>query len=85
MKKRILSIGLATMSVAMFGILYPEYIFVPGTYEYIMEESLQRKDDIETESYAELSVLLNAKPEQIQVSSKFMEFLAEEGILEWKK
>ena len=35
MKKRVFSIIMATMSVAMFGVLYPEYILLPDTYEYI--------------------------------------------------
>ena len=39
MKKRILSLFMAAMSVAMFGILYPEYILLPDTYEYIAEKS----------------------------------------------
>lgn len=86
MKKRMLSISLAAMSVAMFGVLYPEYILLPDTYEYIIEESLQNEGylPMQDESYADLSKLLQAKPEQIRVSSKLLQYLAEEGIVEWK-
>lgn len=85
MKKRVLSLVMAAMSVAMFGILYPEYILLSDTYEYIIEENLQNTEDAENyQSYADISKLLYAKPEQIQVSSKLLQYLAEEGIIEWK-
>ena len=38
MKKRVLSLVMAAMSVAMFCILYPEYILLPDTYDYIAEK-----------------------------------------------
>lgn len=85
MKKRILSLLMATMSVAMFGILYPEYILLSDTYEYIIEENLQNKEQPwENYGNADLFELLHAKPEQIQVSSKLLQYLAEEGIIEWE-
>lgn len=85
MKKRILSLLMATMSVAMFGILYPEYILLSDTYEYIIEENLQnREQPWENYGNADLFELLHAKPEQIQVSSKLLQYLAEEGIVEWE-
>ena len=85
MKKRVLSLVMAAMSVAMFGILYPEYILLSDTYEYIIEGNLQNMGSSENYWYnADLSELLYAKPEQIQVSSKLLQYLAEEGIIEWK-
>lgn len=85
MKKRILSLLMATMSVAMFSILYPEYILLSDTYEYIIEENLQNKEQPwENYGNADLFELLHAKPEQIQVSSKLLQYLAEEGIIEWE-
>lgn len=85
MKKRMLSLIMAVTSVAMFGVLYPEYILLSDTYEYILEENLQ---DLEnpwnSNGNADLSALLYAGPEQIQVSSKLLQYLAEEGIIEWK-
>lgn len=85
MKKRILSLLMATMSVAMFSILYPEYILLSDTYEYIIEENLQnREQPWENYGNADLFELLHAKPEQIQVSSKLLQYLAEEGIIEWE-
>jgi hypothetical protein len=85
MKKRVLSLLMAAMSVAMFGILYPEYILLSDTYEYIIEENLQKIENPEhCSGNADLSELLYAEPEQIQVSSKLLQYLAEEGIIEWK-
>ena len=85
MKKRVLSLLMAAMSVAMFGILYPEYILLSDTYEYIIEENLQNIGNSENDwCNADLSELLYAKPEQIKVSSKLLQYLAEEGIIEWK-
>lgn len=85
MKKRVLSLLMAAMSVAMFGILYPEYILLSDTYEYIVEENLQNMETPEHyPGNADLSELLYAEPEQIQVSSKLLQYLAEEGIIEWK-
>ena len=85
MKKRVLSLVMAAMSVAMFGILYPEYILLSDTYEYIIEENLQNTEDAEQyPGNVDLSELLYAKPEQIQISSKLLQYLAEEGIIEWK-
>lgn len=85
MKKRILSLVMATMSVAMFGILYPEYILLPDTYDYI-EERGPKKIYItcEGECTEDLSDLLYEKPENIRVSSKVLQILEEEGIVKWK-
>ncbi len=86
MKKQMLSLVMAAMSVAMFGILYPEYILLPDTYDYIAEKS--PKMVYET-CYGETSVedltdLLYEKPENIRVSSKVLQILEEEGIIKWK-
>ena len=54
-------------------------------YEYIIEENLQNIGNSENDwCNADLSELLYAKPEQIKVSSKLLQYLAEEGIIEWK-
>ena len=85
MKKKVLSLSLAAMSVAMFGILYPEYILLPDTYEYIIEEGLTEEIEFLQENpEADLSKLLSAEPEQIRVSSKLLQYLAEEGKIVWK-
>jgi len=86
MKKRMLSLCMASVCVAMFGILYPEYILLPDTYEYIIEENLQ-KEKIQSgqpDFDADLSKLLQAKPEEIRISSKFLQYIAEEGNVIWK-
>lgn len=84
MKKRVLSLLMAAMSVAMFGILYPEYILLPDTYEYISEKSSQEEAFYGEEQMADISKLLYAEPEQIRVSSKLLRYLAEEGRVLWK-
>jgi len=85
MKKRVFSLSLAAMSVAMFGILYPEYILLPDTYEYIIEEGLSEEIEfLQDASETDLSELLSANPEQIRVSSKLLQYLAEEGKIVWK-
>lgn len=85
MKKRVFSLSLAAMSVAMFGILYPEYILLPDTYEYIIEEGLSEEIEfLQGASETDLSELLSANPEQIRVSSKLLQYLAEEGKIIWK-
>ena len=85
MKKRVFSLSLAAMSVAMFGILYPEYIQLPDTYEYIIEEGLTEEIEFfQGASETDLSELLSANPEQIQVSSKLLQYSAEEGKIVWK-
>ena len=86
MKKRVLSLCMAAMSVAMFGILYPEYILLPDTYEYIIEADPGIAWEVLTTEGNEmdLSELLQAEPEQICVSSKLLQYLAEEGKIVWK-
>lgn len=86
MKKRMLSIFMAVMSIAMFGILYPEYILLPDTYDYIAEKSPKTVCKIchEKTDMKDLTDLLYEKPENIRVSSKVLQILEEEGIIEWK-
>lgn len=87
MMKRKLSVLLAAMSVAMFCVLYPEYILLPDTYEYIAEEELRISGECavpRTPGTAELTDLLYAKPDRIRVSSKILQILKEEGKKLWK-
>lgn len=86
MKKRMLSIIMAAMSVAMFGVLYPEYILLPDTYEYIAENSPKPERETSDDGFAieGLTELLYEKPENIRVSSKVLQMLEEEGIVRWK-
>lgn len=86
MKKRMLSLIMAAMSVAMFGILYPEYILLPDTYDYIAEKSPKwacetRNGELSIE---DLTELLYETPENIRISSKVLQMLEEEGIVRWK-
>ncbi len=86
MKKRMLSMIMAAMSVAMFGILYPEYILLPDTYEYIAEKSPNRGYEAFDGGFAieDLTELLYERPENIRISSKVLQMLEEEGIVRWK-
>lgn len=86
MKKRMLSLFMAAMSVAMFGILYPEYILLPDTYEYIAEKSPKQVCEAYHGEFAmeDLTELLYETPENIRVSSKVLQMLEEEGIVRWK-
>lgn len=85
MKKRLLSIFMAAMSVAMFGILYPEYILLPDTYDYIAEKNPGNIcRTYERDCTEDLTDLLYEKPENIRVSFKVLQILEEEGIVKWK-
>ena len=86
MKKRVFSIIMATMSVAMFGVLYPEYILLPDTYEYIEVKNPNQEREVFDDGFAieGLTELLYEKPENIRVSSKVLQMLEEEGIVKWK-
>ena len=83
MKKRVLSVFAAGITGAMFGVLYPEYILLPDTYQYIEEINCQSREvtgkecDMETD----IEKMLYSDPENIVISSRFFEFLAEEGIV----
>jgi len=85
MKKRGLSLFMAAMSVAMFGILYPEYILLPDTYDYIAGKSPEIIcEACERGCTKDLPDLLYEKPENIRVSSKVLQILEEEGIVKWR-
>ena len=86
MRKQLLSVTIAAMCVAVFGLMYPEYILLPDTYDYIAEESSPYKKEMFVMEQAGENVtdLLYAKPEQIRVSSKILQMLEEEGIIIWK-
>lgn len=86
MKKRILSAFVAGVTGAMFGVLYPEYILLPDTYQYIEENSCQKQlytgEFLDAET--DIERMLNADPDQIIISSRLFQFLADEGIVLWK-
>lgn len=85
MKKRVLSLFMAAMSVAMFCIFYPEYILLPDTYDYIAKESpFETYKSSNQEGMKDLECLMYAKPDQIRVSSKILQLMEEEGIVIWK-
>ena len=87
MKKRILSAFIAGVTGAIFGVLYPEYILLPDTYQYIEEidcqkrkESVYEKADIADD----IDKMLYSESNQIIISSRLLQFLADEGIILWK-
>ena len=86
MKKRIRTIIAAGMAGIMFGVLYPEYILLPDTYQYIEEVNVQDgiKSEKESKEKKDLNKLLYADPENIVISSRFFQFLVDEGIVLWK-
>ena len=87
MKKRIFSAFTAVIGVVMFGILYPEYILLPDTYQYIVEKSCQaemQENETDENDSAGLTELLFANPDCIVISSRFMQYLTDEGIVSWK-
>lgn len=83
MKRRLLYALAAIISAAMFGIMYPEYILLPDTYDYI-EEGSKASETIKKDLEKDLTELLYAKPEQVRVSSRILQYLAEEGKVIWK-
>lgn len=86
MKKQMLSMIMTAMCVAMFGVLYPEYILLPDTYEYIAEKSPKKVcESCHRDFFMEdLTDLLYERPENVRVSSKVLQILEEEGIIKWK-
>ena len=86
MKKQMLSMIMTAMCVAMFGVLYPEYILLPDTYEYIAEKSPKKVcESCHRDFFMEdLTDLLYERPENIRISSKVLQMLEEEGIIKWK-
>lgn len=86
MNRQKLSAFAAGVSVAIFGILYPEYVLLPDTYEYIRMETsvLEETFIVETSDYDRLEELLMSEPEQIEISSYFLEKLKNKGLVLWK-
>ena len=85
MKRRVLSLFMAAMSVAMFCIFYPEYILLPDTYDYIAEESSQVPCENSGQGSTEdWTNLMYAKPDLIRVTSKILQMMEKEGIVIWK-
>lgn len=86
MNRQKLSAFVAGVSAAIFSILYPEYVLLPDTYEYIrMETSALEETAIkETSDYGGLEELLMAEPEQIEISSYILEKLKNKGLVLWK-
>ncbi len=88
MNKHKLSAFAVGVGAAIFGILYPEYALLPDTYEYIRLESDGFEESAEilegAANYDSLEQLLSADPEQIVISSYFLEKLSDRGIVLWK-
>lgn len=86
MNRQKLSAFAAGVSAAIFGILYPEYVLLPDTYEYIRMETsvLEETFIVETSDYDRLEELLMSEPEQIEISSYFLEKLKNKGLVLWK-
>ena len=86
MKRKLLSAFAAVTTGAMFGVLYPEYILLPDTYQYIEEINCQSMEKTEKEHdiEADIDKMLYSNPENIVISSRFLQFLADEGIVLWK-
>ena len=86
MNRQKLSAFAAGVSAAIFSILYPEYVLLPDTYEYIRMETsvLEETFIVETSDYDRLEELLMSEPEQIEISSYFLEKLKNKGLVLWK-
>jgi len=87
MKKRILSAFIAGMTGAIFGVLYPEYILLPDTYQYIEEIDCQKQKESGQEQADiadDIDKMLYSESNQIIISSRLLQFLADEGIILWK-
>ena len=59
---------------------------LPDTYQYIEEVNIQNgiKSKKESKEESDLNKLLYADPENIVISSRFIQFLIDEGIVLWK-
>lgn len=86
MKKRVLSTFVAGVTGAMFGVLYPEYILLPDTYQYIEEINCQESEEtgMLRDVESDIEKMLYTDPDQIIISSRLLQFLADEGIVLWK-
>ena len=71
----------------MFGILYPEYILLPDTYQYVEESYWYgQKNTKRSEANAKehIKEMLYGDSKQIKISSRLFQFLLDEGIVLWK-
>ena len=87
MKKKIMSAFAAGMMGMMFGILYPEYILLPDTYHYVKESDWSGQENTkrsERNAKDHMNEMLYGDSKQIKVSSRFFQFLLDEGIVLWK-
>lgn len=88
MNRRKLSAFAAGISAAIFGVLYPEYVLLPDTYEYIRMKNIGQvkiwEEGTQAAEYDNLQQLLSADSEQIVISSYFLEKLSDRGIVLWK-
>ena len=73
MNRRKFSAFAAGISAAIFGILYPEYVLLPDTYKYIGIGNSVSGEIVEMPGCDNLEQLLWADPEQIEISSYFLE------------
>lgn len=66
---------------AIFAILYPEYVLLPDTYEYIGIKSsgYEERASIWWQDSDGLGQILMAEPEQIEISSYFLQKLNNKG------
>lgn len=83
-KHRLLAFAVG-ICASIFGILYPEYVLLPEVYEYItVEEQDTCKEKIEENKDGTLAELIKAEPQQIQISSYFVEKWSDRGFVLWK-
>ena len=83
MKRKVLSALVAGIMGAVFGVLYPEYILLPDTYQYIEEMDCQghRITYSEEKDGDILHWLLHSDSDRIMISSRLLQFLTDEGVL----
>lgn len=86
MNRQKLSALVLGISAAIFGILYPEYVLLSDTYEYIGMEMSGYEESVSmwTQDSEGLRQILMAEPEQIEISSYFLEKLNNKGLVLWK-
>ncbi len=73
MNKFRISAFVAGICASIFGILYPEYVLLPGVYEYITVSD-ERDGLMPQDNANEIPAkILWAEPEQIRISSYLLE------------
>lgn len=71
----------------MFGILYPEYILLPDTYQYMEQRSWYGQKNTKRSEWSateHMEEMLYGDSKQIKISSRLFQFLLDEGIVLWK-